>query len=191
MIEAGIAGVDEAGRGCLAGPVVAAAVMLHQPIAGLADSKVLTPGRRAQLAATIRLQARAWALGLASREEIDRLNILKATMLAMRRAVAALPVLPEQVRVDGNQDPRLDLPTVCVVGGDARHPEIMAASILAKTHRDALMEQLDQRYPGYGFAQHKGYGTAAHRRALLAMGLTPEHRRSFSLCRAVVREAGA
>ncbi|HEX4872440.1 MAG TPA: ribonuclease HII [Nevskiaceae bacterium] len=184
-----IAGLDEAGRGCLAGPVTAAAVILPADavLPGLADSKTLSPARRERLALAIREQALAWALGWASREEIDRLNILQASLLAMRRALAGLAVPPSLCRVDGNQDPGLGLPTVCVVGGDGRHAEIMAASILAKTARDAHLLQLDARYPGYGLAAHKGYGSPAHLAALKRLGPSPEHRLSFAPCAAAAR----
>ena len=186
-----VAGVDEAGRGPLAGPVVAAAVILDpaRPIAGLADSKALVPEVRARLALEVRSRALAWSVALASPAEIDTLNILQATLLAMRRALAGLQVGPEHVEIDGNRLPRLDglvwaqaaaAPTVeTVVKGDATRPAISAASILAKTLRDALMEQLDTRHPGYGFAAHKGYPTAAHLAALRARGISPVHRRSF------------
>jgi ribonuclease HII len=182
MARERIAGVDEAGRGCLAGPVVAAAVILRAPIEGLQDSKTLTPRRRAELAARIRAQSLGWSIGAASREEIDRLNILQATLLAMRRAVSGLGVAVTLVRVDGNQDPGLGQATVCVVDGDALHPEIMAASILAKTVRDTLMAEVERRHPGYGFDRHMGYGTRAHLAAMQRLGLCPEHRRSFAPC---------
>jgi len=176
-----IAGVDEAGRGPLAGPVVAAAVILDelQPIAGLADSKVLTERRRRELAGQIRQQALAWAIGSASVDEIDRLNILQASLLAMQRAVQALALTPELALVDGNQAPTLACRVQTVVQGDALIPVISAASILAKVTRDTLMLALDAEYPGYGFAVHKGYPTAAHRHALETKGITPVHRRSF------------
>jgi ribonuclease HII len=186
-----VAGVDEAGRGPLAGPVVAAAVILDpsRPIAGLADSKALAPEVRARLAVEIREHALAWSVALASPAEIDTLNILQATLLTMRRALAGLRVAPDHVEIDGNRLPRLDglvwaqaapTPTVeTVVRGDASRPAISAASILAKTLRDTLMEQLDTRHPGYGFAVHKGYPTAAHLAALRAQGISAVHRRSF------------
>ncbi len=183
------AGVDEAGRGPLAGPVVAAAVILDpaRPIHGLADSKVLAPARREALALQIRAQALAWALGEAGVEEIDRLNILQATLLAMRRAVEALPVYPALVLVDGNQPPALHCQVRTVVGGDATVPAISAASILAKVARDRTMTELDAVYPGYGFARHKGYPTAEHIQALWRLGATPEHRLSFAPVRRVAR----
>lgn len=176
-----LAGVDEAGRGPLAGPVVAAAVVLSAscPIDGLADSKTLSASRREALAGQIRAQATAWALGMASVEEIDRLNILQATLLAMQRAVQGLGMTPDLVLVDGNRAPQLSCPVRTVVRGDALIKSISAASILAKVARDAILQNLDAEYPGYGFAIHKGYPTAAHQRALEALGPSPVHRRSF------------
>ena len=189
-----VAGVDEAGRGPLAGPVVAAAVILDpsRPIAGLADSKALAPEVRARLAVEIREHALAWSVALASPAEIDTLypnTNRNATLLTMRRALAGLQVAPDHVEIDGNRLPRLEglvwaqaapTPTVeTVVRGDASRPAISAASILAKTLRDTLMEQLDTRHPGYGFAVHKGYPTAAHLAALRAQGISAVHRRSF------------
>ncbi len=175
------AGVDEAGRGPLAGPVVAAAVILDDqcPIPGLADSKALSEARREELAAQIRERARSWAVAEASVEEIDQLNILQATLLAMRRAVEALTLAPGLALVDGNQPPRLGCQVRTVVRGDARVAAISAASILAKVARDSLMQELDVRYPAYGFAGHKGYPTAAHLQALQIHGILPVHRRSF------------
>ncbi|MCP5151230.1 MAG: ribonuclease HII [Chromatiales bacterium] len=183
-----VAGVDEAGRGPLAGPVVAAAVVLDpsRPIAGVADSKTLSAATREALAERIRAEALAFGLGAASVAEIDRLNILHATMLAMRRAVGALATPPELVLVDGNRCPALECPSRAVVGGDRTVAAIAAASILAKVTRDAEMVALDARHPGYGFATHKGYPTAAHRAALAALGPCPEHRRSFGPVRAVL-----
>jgi ribonuclease HII len=182
-----VAGIDEAGRGPLAGPVVAAAVILdpQRPIAGLADSKVLTPARREALALEIRTHSRAWSLGWADAAEIDALNILQATFLAMRRALAALGTTPAHVVVDGSQVPPLtglefDCTIEAIVAGDATVPSISAASILAKCTRDAHMIELDARYPGYGFAGHKGYPTAAHVAALRRLGPSPVHRRSFA-----------
>lgn len=177
-----ICGVDEAGRGPLAGPVVAAAVILDpaRPINGLADSKKLTAARREKLAAEIRAKAVAWCVAEASVEEIDRLNILQATLLAMQRAVAGLPVKPGEVLIDGNRCPALGLPARAIVGGDATVAEISAASILAKTVRDAGLHELHARYPQYGFDRHKGYGTAVHLAALRAHGPTPHHRKSFA-----------
>lgn len=179
-----IAGIDEVGRGCLAGPVFAAAVILpagHE-LQGLADSKKLTAAQRERLVPQIQQQAVAWALGRASVAEIDALNILQATLLAMRRAVAALPVAATGCLVDGNQNPRIGLPTRLVVGGDAQHAEIMAASILAKVARDAEMARLDAEHPGYGLAQHKGYGTPQHLAALRVLGASATHRMSFAPC---------
>ncbi|MGP1425054.1 MAG: ribonuclease HII [Ottowia sp.] len=176
------AGVDEAGRGPLAGPVVAAAVILdpRQGIAGLADSKKLTARRREQLFDQIQDKALCCAIGQASVEEIDRLNILQATLLAMQRAVAGLRLVPARVLVDGNRLPRLPMLAEAIIGGDAKVPAISAASILAKVHRDRWCEQIDAEYPQYGFAAHKGYGTAAHLAALRQHGPTPWHRRSFA-----------
>lgn len=179
-----LAGVDEAGRGPLAGPVVAAAVILDPAceIAGLTDSKRLNPDSRTRLAGLIMSGARAWAIAWADAPEIDALNILAASMLAMRRAVDRLGLAPEHVVVDGNRCPRL--PRGCsveaVVGGDVSVPAVSAASILAKTWRDAWMTRLEHRYPGYGFARHKGYPTAEHRAALAQLGPCGAHRRSFA-----------
>ncbi|RID97048.1 ribonuclease HII [Simplicispira hankyongi] len=176
------AGVDEAGRGPLAGPVVAAAVILdeRQPIAGLNDSKKLSPARREALFEQIRARALCFAIAEASVEEIDRLNILQATLLAMQRAVAGLRLRPGLVLVDGNRLPVLDCAAEAIVGGDALVPSISAASILAKVYRDRWCVQVDAQYPQYGFAGHKGYGTAAHMDALRAHGACPLHRRSFA-----------
>ncbi|WP_425451048.1 ribonuclease HII [Thioalbus denitrificans] len=177
-----VAGVDEAGRGPLVGPVVAAAVILDpaRPIEGLADSKRLSARRREALAALIRDRALAWAVASASPAEIDRLNILHATLLAMQRAVAGLEPAAERVLVDGNRCPVLPCPVEAVVGGDASVAAISAASILAKVARDADCVRLDGDYPGYGFAAHKGYPTAVHLEALARLGPCPEHRRSFA-----------
>lgn len=192
-----VAGVDEAGRGPLAGPVVAAAVILDdlQPIAGLADSKVLTAARREALFDEIRDKALCCSVAEATVEEIDTLNILQATMLAMRRAVAGLRLKPVRVLVDGNRLPPLDVPADAIVKGDALVQSISAASILAKVTRDRWCARLHEAYPHYGFAGHKGYGTAEHMAALQAHGACPEHRRSFApvaaaMQRAVVRGAG-
>lgn len=183
-----IAGVDEAGRGPLAGPVVAAAVILpdDHAIIGLADSKKLTAVRRRTLAAQIRAVATSHAVAQASVEEIDRLNILQASLLAMQRAVAALSLTPAEAWVDGNQAPNVEMPVRTIVGGDAKVPAISAASILAKVDRDRQMIEMDRDYPGYGFAQHKGYGTKAHCEALVRLGATAMHRRSFAPVRRVV-----
>lgn len=177
-----ICGVDEAGRGPLAGPVVAAAVILDptRPIIGLADSKKLSAARRERLAAEIREKALGWSIAEASVEEIDAINILQATLLAMQRAVAGLSQLPTEVLIDGNRCPDLALPMRAIIGGDATVAEISAASILAKTHRDAGMLALHVLYPQYAFDRHKGYGTAAHLAALHAHGPSPVHRRSFA-----------
>ncbi|MBN8438799.1 MAG: ribonuclease HII [Candidatus Accumulibacter sp.] len=180
-----LCGVDEAGRGPLAGPVVAAAVILDpaRPIVGLNDSKKLSAGRRVMLADEIRLRALAWAVAEASVEEIDRINILQASLLAMQRAVAALVaghgVIPERVQVDGNRCPMLLYPVEAVVGGDGKIAAIAAASILAKTVRDAGMRELHLAYPQYGFDRHMGYPTAQHLRALVEHGASPHHRRSY------------
>lgn len=176
-----MAGLDEAGRGPLAGPVVAAAVVLQpgQSFDGASDSKVLPPERRQELAARIRDEAAACSLGAASTREIERLNILGATRLAMRRALGGLPVDPDRVLVDGR--PLSDFPEhTALVGGDARSHTVACASIMAKVVRDRLMCLLDPRYPAYGWARNKGYGTAEHRRALARLGPTPHHRRTFS-----------
>ena len=190
-----VAGVDEAGRGPLAGPVVAAAVILdrRRRIRGLADSKVLTPAARSRLAPIIRSRALAFGIGWADRDEIASLNIFQATMLAMRRALLALPVAPTHVRIDGNRCPCLgDLPFGCtfeaIVGGDARVAAISAASILAKTCRDAIMQELDACYPGFKLAVHKGYCTPAHLSALRDRPPSPLHRRSFSPVRCSLGE---
>ncbi len=182
-----VAGVDEAGRGPLAGPVVAAAVVLDpdRPIPGIADSKRLAPARRLELAAAIRERALAWAVGQADAVEVDALDILRATMLAMRRAIAALALRPAVVLIDGHIAPRCDdlwcgVSVRPIIGGDASEASIGAASILAKTFRDSLLEQVDTSYPGYGFAQHKGYPTAAHRRQLARLGPSALHRTSFA-----------
>jgi ribonuclease HII len=177
-----VAGVDEAGRGPLAGPVVAAAVILDDlhPICGLNDSKKLTPLRREKLYDEIRAKALCCSVAQASVEEIDRLNILQATLLAMRRAVEGLRLTPSKVLVDGNRLPVLGVRAEAIVRGDATVPAISAASILAKVTRDRWCTELDQRFPQYGFAAHKGYGTAEHLAALRAHGACPEHRRTFS-----------
>jgi len=177
-----VAGVDEAGRGPLAGPVVAAAVILdpRRPIEGLADSKRLSAARRERLFEAIHAKALCCSIAEATVEEIDRLNILQATLLAMRRAVTGLRLSPVKVLVDGNHLPTLPVRTEAVIGGDARVPAISAASILAKVHRDRWCAAIDGEWPQYGFAAHKGYGTAAHLAALRAHGPCEWHRRSFA-----------
>lgn len=176
-----LAGVDEAGRGPLAGPVVAAAVILDdlQPIAGLADSKKLTARQRERLYDEIRAKALCFCIAEATTQEIDDINILQATMLAMRRAVEGLRLKPAMVQVDGNRIPLLTVPAEAIVKGDAKVQAISAASILAKVHRDRLCQQLHERYPEYGFDVHKGYPTAAHVAALKRHGASPVHRRTF------------
>jgi ribonuclease HII len=184
-----IAGVDEAGRGPLAGPVVAAAVILDDlnPIKGLADSKKLTALKREKLYDEIRAKALCCSIAEASVEEIDALNILQATMLAMRRAVEGLRLKPNKVLVDGNRLPVLDVLAEAIVKGDSKVQAISAASILAKVTRDRWCEQIDHDYPAYGFAKHKGYGTEAHMQALKTYGATPWHRKSFAPVAEVLR----
>jgi len=183
-----LAGVDEVGRGPLAGPVVAAAVILDpgRPINGLADSKKLSAKRREALDLEIRERARAWSLGRAEVEEIDAINILQASLLAMQRAVAGLAIAPAQVLVDGNRCPSLTCPVQAIIKGDARVPAISAASIIAKVSRDREMVELDARYPGYGLASHKGYPSRKHLDALQELGVTPIHRRSFAPVRRLI-----
>jgi len=185
-----IAGVDEAGRGPLAGPVIAAAVILGNVIEGLADSKKLSAATRERLSLEIKARAQAWAIGRADVWEIDQMNILRASLLAMQRAVAALAIQPHEVLVDGNQLPALDCCARAVVGGDASVPEISAASIIAKVTRDREMGELDLHYPGYGLAVHKGYPTRAHVAALEQLGPSPVHRRSFAPVRRLLGRAG-
>jgi ribonuclease HII len=177
-----VCGVDEAGRGPLAGPVFAACVILRRsdPIDGLADSKVLNRQRRTELAIEIRARAVAWAIASATVEEIDSINILRASLLAMRRAVEQLTVEPHEVLVDGLHCPEIRFPARAIVDGDALVAEISAASILAKTARDAVMVEMHALYPDYGFAQHKGYSTRQHLEALQRHGVCPIHRRSFA-----------
>lgn len=191
LVEALVAGVDEVGRGPLCGPVVTAAVILNpaEPILGLNDSKKLSEARREVLFEEIRAKALAFCIARAEVEEIDRLNILQATLLAMQRAVEGLSIQPGKVLVDGNRCPRLSVPAEAVVGGDALIPAIAAASILAKVSRDREMRQLDQQYPGYGLAGHKGYPTPAHLEALKRLGPTPIYRRSFAPVRALLEAA--
>ena len=185
-----LAGVDEVGRGPLAGPVVAAAVIRdpHRPLEGLKDSKKLSERRREELAGQIRERALAWSLGRAEVHEIDRINILQASLLAMQRAVAALSLAPELVLVDGNRCPRLEYPSQAVIRGDALVPAISAASIIAKVSRDHEMIELDSSYPGYGLAKHKGYPSKAHLAALQTLGVTPVHRRSYAPVRRLLEE---
>lgn len=188
-----ICGVDEAGRGPLAGAVFAASVVLDAdcPIAGLADSKVLPARRREELAELIRLRASAWSVAVASVAEVDRLNILWASMLAMKRAVESLGVEPTEVKVDGNRCPELRYRCTAIVKGDALVAEISAASILAKVARDAHMLELHDRYPEYGFDQHKGYPTKGHIQALHEHGVSPVHRQSFAPVRALLESTQA
>ena len=186
-----ICGIDEAGRGPLAGPVVAAAVILDNSyqINGLNDSKQLTERRRDALAPLIRERALAWGIGIATVEEIDAVNIRQANFLAMQRAVAQLAVTPTLALVDGNDPPPIPCRVTCLVGGDALEPAISAASILAKTTRDAMIVELCGQYPGYGFSKHKGYGSAAHMEALRRLGPCPAHRRTFAPVRALLEVA--
>jgi ribonuclease HII len=188
-----ICGVDEAGRGPLAGPVTADAVILDpdRPIEGLRDSKKLSPAKREYLADIIRERALAWSIASASVEEIDRLNILQATLLAMQRAVRALDPAAEAALVDGNRCPDLSIPCRAIVKGDDLEPAISAASILAKTHRDEIMKALSRQYPEYGFEHHSGYPTRAHLAALARFGPTSEHRLSFAPVSKLLREQTA
>ena len=186
ILERAVAGIDEAGRGPLAGPVVAGAVILnrHKVIEGLKDSKKLTARRRAELAGAIRQHAVAWSVAWADAAEIDSLNILEATLLAMRRAILGLPVKPHYVQIDGNRLPELTfggerIDGEAIVGGDATNAAISAASIVAKVCRDQIMVEMDRIYPNYGFARHKGYGTADHRERIERFGPCQQHRRSF------------
>ncbi len=186
-----ICGVDEAGRGPLAGPVFAAAVILDpaKPIAGLRDSKKLSTARRDELALIIQRDALAWSIAQCSAAEIDALNILQATMLAMRRAIEGLSVVPTLALIDGNRCPVTTIRTEAIVKGDDKVIEISAASILAKTARDALLLEMHARYPQYAFDQHKGYPTALHLARLREHGVTPEHRRSYAPVRELLNEA--
>ncbi len=190
LVDSGdlIAGVDEAGRGPLAGPVVAAAVILDpmNPIEGLRDSKKLKPAVREKLAQEIKQKALCWSIAHASVEEIDTLNILQATLLAMKRAILGLKIEPNLILVDGNRLPKMNLRMNAVVKGDDKIPAISAASILAKTTRDAAMVELDARYPEYGFAKHKGYGVKQHIEAIRRCGVLPVHRKSFSPVKEIV-----
>lgn len=177
-----IAGVDEAGRGPLAGPVVAAAVILNDDkhIQGLGDSKTISEKKRDKLAEEIKRNSIAWAIGQVEHDEIDEMNILNASLLAMQKAVHALRVNPDHVQVDGNRCPNLNCSVEAIVKGDATIAAIGAASILAKVTRDALMVEMDMRFPGYGFAKHKGYPTKQHREALALLGVCEIHRRSYA-----------
>ncbi|HEY3859193.1 MAG TPA: ribonuclease HII [Gammaproteobacteria bacterium] len=186
-----VAGVDEAGRGPLAGPVCAAAVILDasRPIRGLKDSKQLTPEAREELAGTIRMRALAWAVAWADHEEIDRINILQASLLAMARAVAALAIEPHEVQVDGDHCPTVSQPVIAIIKGDSKVRAISAASILAKVERDAMMLRMHALYPQYGFDEHKGYPTPMHLEALARHGACAIHRRSFApVRRCLLRE---
>lgn len=185
-----LAGVDEVGRGPLAGDVVTAAVILdpEQPIIGLMDSKQLTERKREALAEEIKAKALSWCIARASVAEIDTLNILQASLLAMHRAVQGLHVVPAFVLVDGNKLPRWDYASAAIVKGDSRVAEISAASILAKVTRDHELVALEQVYPGYGFAKHKGYPTKQHLQALQSLGVTPEHRRSYAPVARLLKE---
>lgn len=188
LVEELVAGVDEVGRGPLCGPVVTAAVILDplRPIEGLADSKKLSEARRDILFKEIREKALCWCIARASVEEIDELNILKATLLAMQRAVEGLVIQPKLALIDGNRCPTLSVPASAVVKGDATIPAIAAASILAKVSRDREMFELDTKYPGYGLASHKGYPTPAHLEALRRLGPTPIYRRTFAPVRVLL-----
>lgn len=187
-----VAGVDEAGRGPLAGPVVAAAVILdaNNPIAGLDDSKRLSASRRERLFDEIQQKALAWSVAYASVEEIDNINILQATMLAMQRAVDALQPAAEHALIDGNRCPQLSCPVRAIIKGDSRVAAISAASIMAKVTRDREMQLLDVMYPGYGLAQHKGYPSKAHIEALQLLGASPVHRRSYAPVRKILQGSG-
>ncbi|OYT95575.1 MAG: ribonuclease HII [Pseudomonas sp. PGPPP3] len=191
QVEELVAGVDEVGRGPLCGAVVTAAVILDpaRPILGLNDSKKLTEARRELLFDEIREKALSWCIARAEVEEIDQLNILHATMLAMQRAVAGLHITPRLALIDGNRCPQLAVPSAAVVKGDSKVPAIAAASILAKVSRDREMQALDRQYPGYGIAGHKGYPTAVHLEALQRLGPTPVHRRSFGPVRRLLEQS--
>ena len=173
-----IAGVDEVGRGCLAGPVIAAAVILKKKLANLDDSKKLSPNKREELSMII-IENSYYAFGSASPEEIDSINILQASLLAMKRAILNLPIIPDEVLVDGNKKPDTDLPPQTIIGGDSLIAEISAASIIAKVYRDNLMIEFNNKYPNYGFAQHKGYGTKAHLESIKSFGYCSIHRKTF------------
>ena len=185
-----VAGIDEVGRGPLAGPVVAAAVILdpQRPIEGLMDSKKLSEKKRQQLSVIIKQRATAWSLGRAEVEEIDQINILQASLLAMQRAVAGLTVRPEMALVDGNKLPALDCPAEAIIKGDSKIAAISAASIIAKVARDDEMQELDVQYPGYGLAKHKGYPTKYHIQALETLGVSPIHRVSYKPVKQILAE---
>ncbi|MDH3980069.1 MAG: ribonuclease HII [Gammaproteobacteria bacterium] len=187
LLQGRVAGVDEAGRGPLAGPVVAGAVILDpaRPVSGLRDSKKLSASRRESLYDEITDKALAWSVGRAEAEEIDRINILQATLVAMQRAVNALQPCAEHALIDGNRCPQLMIPAQAIVKGDSRVAAISAASIIAKVTRDREMIELDLQYPGYGLARHKGYPSKAHIEALEKLGLTPLHRRSYAPVRRI------
>lgn len=190
-MNAVVCGVDEAGRGPLAGPVYAAAVLLQDPVpfTGLADSKKLSAKRREALALEIKDRAVGWAIASATVEEIDELNILRASLLAMQRAIEALSPRPDSVLIDGNQLPLVTMPARAIIQGDVTVPAISAASILAKVARDAVMLELHELYPEFGFDRHKGYGTALHMSVLWRLGPTPAHRRSFAPVRAAIKNS--
>ncbi len=177
-----LAGIDEVGRGCLAGPVMAAAVILDpdRPISGLTDSKKLSPARRSELSALIKTSALSWSIARVEASEIDRINIFQASLLAMERAYTSLSVVPERVVVDGSRYPNLNCPGEAIIKGDLLIPAISAASIIAKVARDQEIALLDALYPGYEFAQHKGYPTQLHKQKIQLLGLMPFHRRSFA-----------
>lgn len=184
-----IAGIDEVGRGCIAGAVIAAVVILDKtkPIEGLDDSKKLSPRQRQQLCSKIRMLAGAWSIGRAEPSEIDRINILQASLLAMQRAFSSLPIKPDWVYVDGNVLPTLNCPSTAVIGGDRYIPEISAASILAKVYRDNEMQFLDSLYQGYDFSKHKAYPTKTHKRRIAQQGVTEIHRCSFAPVKALIK----
>jgi ribonuclease HII len=192
LLQGRVAGVDEAGRGPLAGPVVAGAVILDpaRPVSGLRDSKKLSASRRESLYDEITDKALAWSVGRAEAEEIDRINILQATLVAMQRAVNALQPCAEHALIDGNRCPQLMIPAQAIVKGDSRVAAISAASIIAKVTRDREMIELDLQYPGYGLARHKGYPSKAHIEALEKLGLTPLHRRSYAPVRRIAERDG-
>jgi len=177
-----VAGVDEVGRGPLAGPVVAAAVILdpNNPIEGLADSKKLTEKRRESLSEEIKQKSLSWSIARAEVEEIDEINILQASLLAMKRSVETLSHYPELALIDGNHCPKLDCAMEAIIKGDSKEPAISAASILAKVARDNEMKDMEEIYPGYGFAKHKGYPTKQHREAIIKLGITDIHRKSYA-----------